>query len=269
MSDDLLDSSVSKCIHLEKLSLENNGILDHSSSLIFNALANHCAIVDISMDSNKVGVKGCTALSKLLHKPECKLEVLDISRNDIGYEGGDFLSKAMTNNRTLKKLSIGGHNCQMHEPGWRTMLANLHVCSSLVLEELVFCANRIDDAGLVSLAGVLANTTSMMSLDISFGLSTIQGANSWRTLFRHTSTLIKLSLHNTRINNEGMRALSNSLAADTATLKILDLSSSPEVQQTGWQSLFSVVANSNCALEHLVLSRNSIGDESMTILGLH
>ena len=71
----------------------------------------------------------------------------------------------MANNRTLKKLSIGGQHCEMHKQGWRTMIDNLLSSSSMVLEDLDFCVNL-----LVSLGGVFANTTSMRSLDIGLQL---------------------------------------------------------------------------------------------------
>lgn len=260
----LLASSLSTCRSLEQLSLRDNYISDNSAEIILGVLNNACTIVKLSLENNHVEVKGCIALSKLLHNPKCKLEVLNLLGNDIGDNGGGILTKAMANNGTVKNVLIGGCYCQINESGWQAMFGNLHNSKSSKLEELGLNFNRIDHKGVLALTDVLADTDSITSLDISFSLH-ISDTASWRALFQHTSRLTRLSLNNTFIDDEGIDLLANSLATKHNRMKVLDLSSCPGVRR--WQSFLHVVGNANCLLEELILSRNSIEDDSMIVFG--
>ena len=181
-------------------------------------------------------------------------------------EGGGILTKAMFNNRTVKKVLIGGCYCQINDSGWQAMFRNLHHSKSSKLEELGLNFNIIDHSGVLSLTDVLADIDSITSLDISFSLH-IGDAVSWRALFQHTSRLARLSLNNTFIDDAGIDLLANSLATKNNRMKVLDLSSCTGVRQAGWQRFLPIAGNANCTLEELILSHNSIEDESMTVFG--
>jgi len=101
-------STLLRCttFQLQKLILYDNNIDDLGMGLLLPALRGH-ALQQLNLGSNRsITIKGWKLLSTLLEMPKCNLKELYIHHNSIGDEGIQVFAKALTNNSTLKTLSL-------------------------------------------------------------------------------------------------------------------------------------------------------------------
>ena len=119
--------------------------------------------------------------------------------------------------------------------------------------------NRVDDAGIATMAVSLADNATLRELNLSFSCGVAQAG--WRTfaacLRIPSSALEVLDLSSTDIANEGAVALGRALAHNT-TLKTLYMynviaDGMPLITSAGWTAVFAALKNEDSTLEHLDL----------------
>eukprot|EP00808_Paulinella_micropora_P014279 g54964.t1 len=92
---------------LTTIDLWNNKIGDEGAAHIAAAVKVNASLTEISLWGNGIGDAGAIAIGRALEEnKECKLEKLDISRNQIGAEGAQHIAKALEVNKTLQTLNI-------------------------------------------------------------------------------------------------------------------------------------------------------------------
>eukprot|EP00808_Paulinella_micropora_P013821 g41137.t1 len=81
---------------LTSLALENNGIGDAGAQTIGEALRVNKMLTSLALENDGIGDAGAQAMGEALREnKECKLEKLDISRNQIGAGGAQHIAKAL------------------------------------------------------------------------------------------------------------------------------------------------------------------------------
>mmetsp|Transcript_9716 Transcript_9716/g.17257 ORF Transcript_9716/g.17257 Transcript_9716/m.17257 type:complete len:128 (+) Transcript_9716:455-838(+) len=106
------------------------------------------------------------------------LEELDLSQTKINDEEAIYLTKFLSNNKSLPSLSLSS-NSDITTAGWRRLSAVLE-SPQLVLENLDLSECDLNDESFTFLTNALANNRSMKSLSLRRNWKiTIAG---WRTL---------------------------------------------------------------------------------------
>jgi len=91
---------------LKTLIIYNSYVNDVGVGLLLPALRGH-ALQQLNLGNNRtITIRGWKLLSTLLEMPKCNLKELYIHKNNLGDEGALVFAKALTNNSTLKTLSL-------------------------------------------------------------------------------------------------------------------------------------------------------------------
>jgi Ran GTPase-activating protein (RanGAP) involved in mRNA processing and transport len=125
----------------------------------------------------------------LIHK-QCT--ILDLTGNEITFEGADLLAHALNNNTTLI--------------------------------ELILYNNRLSDKGIRFLALELSiNNSTLKKLNLGFNDITDDGAQHLAQMLKTNRTLIHLCLQQNHIGDRGVQLLAGVLARQNWTLELLNL----------------------------------------------
>ena len=118
----------------------------------------------------------------------------------------------------------------------------LHNNSTLQHIDLKHCG--ITDQDIIALSNALMSNSTLQVLDIG-GNQSITSAG-WRAfsvyLQNHNSTLKKLYVGQTNMNDESLMVLSNALTNDT-TLEILVVYANSSISDIGWQAFSNIICN--------------------------
>jgi len=194
--------------------------------------------LDISNSSN-VDPDGWSELRTLFELGGCKLQQLRLCcrNNYIGNEGMGVLSNGL--------IGIGSS-----------------------LKCLYLSDNSIGNEGLSSLVDALQTCTGLETLNLSRNdfSSAAAGLGSLSTLLqRYEVNLKNLELSSCRINDEGLRALSQGAANHCEEI---DLFPNESITSTGLSYLSSSIRSDSCRLETLDLRGIPVGDNEMEVLAL-
>lgn len=104
---------------LHKLSLRVNHIGDSGVEVLVVALRINNTLRYLDLSNNYIKSKGLLALSTLLEHPDSNLEELVLDRMTIGDDGALNFAKALKNNHSLKRLTVGTqHQHKIKAKGW-------------------------------------------------------------------------------------------------------------------------------------------------------
>ena len=102
---DLVNTTLRCCTSLKQLYLIDCGIADEQL-LSFIESVRECPLDDVIFSRNRIGDAGCEALATLFEDPNCNIEDLSLANNQISNDGAIAITKSLTNNTKLKKLSL-------------------------------------------------------------------------------------------------------------------------------------------------------------------
>jgi len=74
-----------------------------------------CSLEVLSLSGNRIGDSGCRTLATLLRDPNCNLQHLDVTNNEISVAGTNALANSLVNNTKLKKLVLVGRYDYLHK----------------------------------------------------------------------------------------------------------------------------------------------------------
>jgi len=195
-----------------------------------------------------------TALANMLRNPQCNVKRLSIGSIGLDSESCSILLNALTENTSVKGLDLqdgmyGGATTFVRDlSAW---LQNNSTVQYLCLENC-----NITDQGVTLLGNALMRNSTLQVLDISRNRSITSMA--WQAfsvyLRNHNSTLKKLHVMGTDMNDEGLMVLLNALANDT-TLKTLVAHPNSSISDIGWKALADLLCdktslNSICMSNH-------------------
>ena len=104
--DNVVADTLRYCSNLKRIVLWNCNMNDELLLPMITAIRGHSMIEKLKLERNGIENVGCTSLSALLADANCRLRVLDLSRNNIGAEGAITLANSLVNNTSLEHLNL-------------------------------------------------------------------------------------------------------------------------------------------------------------------
>jgi len=177
------------------------------------------------------------ALANVLKNPLCNVKKLYCGSTGLDSECLSILLEALTENTSVKGLDLRGpYNDSRLSTLGRDVSIWLQNNSTLQYLDLSYCG--ITDQDVTLLGNALMNNGTLQVLDI--GSNQAITSVGWRAfsvyLQNHNSTLKKLHVHSTNMNDEGLLVLLNVLANDK-TIKTLLVHPNSSISDIGWQAL--------------------------------
>ncbi|XP_048575673.1 NLR family CARD domain-containing protein 4 [Nematostella vectensis] len=143
-------------------SIHSHGnIVDLGAQRISDGLALNTKVTELTLVNAGIGPSGTRALAKAIQN----VTLLDMSANPIGLEGLNAIANILQDNSCrLKSLILDG--CCINMDGARSISKALSKNTSL--EKLSLACNNIGDEGMCALAKYVTKTKSLQALDISY-----------------------------------------------------------------------------------------------------
>ena len=258
--------------------------------LIIEAARGHPSLKVLCLESNRIGNAGCEALATLLQDPGCNLRSLNLLNNpDIDYEGATNLTNSLSNNTTMKKLSLSQQNefslsqqnsfniSYEHDSHLtrlsigRAILQNgrynfaattLRGCQNLK-QISITNSNMSDEQVVRIIEAAHEGHSSLEKLDLSINRIGNGGCDALATLLRDpNSNLRRLYLAVNSIGNDGPTSLANSLANNTKLRELL-LAHNPLVQSV--VDIFSKLICNKTSVNNTCMSNHTL--EQITLPG--
>lgn len=278
LTSHLFKSQMSK---LKLIDLNDNSIGDENVAFLIYALIAMPGLhnlLDLMLNKNNIGKKGCTALAVLLRKSTSRIYHVAIGENDVDDECLDILIGALVENNSLKTLDMGKQGF-LTPKGWQclsTFVSN-RKCS---LETIMLAANNMTDECFVALGCALIKnkTLKRFHLDEDSGIIptgwqgcsflTPNGWEGFSSCLPHPGcALEELILIYSSMNDSSATVLFQALANNTSLKKLtLSILVDELITTDGWVTCFELLKDSKCKLEELDFSQTNIDERGVITL---
>ena len=130
---------------------------------ILASLFDHPSITSLDFSHNKIGDQSFKYFGKLLSYTNCRLISIDLSNNNIGFEGALLFSLGLEKNLTLKYLNLRLNRLgdEGSEFVFRCLMKNSALCT------LNLSSNLLSEISCKILAETIAFNSCLISLDLS------------------------------------------------------------------------------------------------------
>ncbi|XP_072330252.1 NACHT, LRR and PYD domains-containing protein 14-like isoform X2 [Scyliorhinus torazame] len=228
----------------------------------------------LKMIGSNLGDSGVNALSQMMKNPNCKLQNLELERNDLTHRCCEALALILTNNRMLSSLNLSNNN--LGDRGIRLLSVGLKNPQSR-MQKLNLSNNNLSIGSWEEIVSVLIINQTLRELNVSNNRMGEAGLRTLSTALKDPRCkLQKLGLNNTSTLDFGMMGsyleetgiviLSDVLKDSNCTLKALELAKNC-LTQKNYEEIASAI-RINHTLTHLDLSSNVIQDSGMNALSL-
>ena len=237
-------------------------VIDSPESMIdiIQSLAWHQNIEVLDMSSNNQGGEGVwKALGNLL---KCSSKLRKINLNYTRIEGKQIsdIVDGLIWNKSLTHVSMI-ENTEITAAGWQTFLKNAINIPQLTKLDVSY--NNIDDEGITVLSEWIKRTQPKI-LDISVN-EEVSATGWWMFAMDLPSCCVNINLSDNKIDDVGLIQLGR-VIKESATLKVLDLSSNETATSHGWSRILSDVCIHNSALVRLSLYSTDIDNDCLVTL---
>ena len=200
----LIASLLSSNYPITKLNVGSNE-LSSSTDIIFKSLHHNTVLTKLSLYITSLRLSDMQSLGQMLTSNNT-LSVMDISNNDIGLDGCQYLADCR--NISLNKLIMS--RCKLGDRGANVIGRLLYHNKSITSVDL--SSNSISDAGVEKLVEYLKCTNTIKHLGLYNNNITSNGANHLRKLFslNHT-TLNSIKLGRNPLKDEGVDLILQSI----------------------------------------------------------
>ena len=177
------------------------------------------------------------ALAIMLKNPQCNVKRFYCGSIGLDAECLSILLEALTENTTVRGLDLQGIT---RVGGLPTMVRDVSAWleNNSTVQHLNLSKCTVTDQDIIALGNALMRNSTLQTLDIAWG-SSITSAG-WQALSvylrNHNSTLKKIIVHDTDMNDESLMVLLNALVNNT-TLKALVAHPNDSIRDIGWQAL--------------------------------
>ncbi|KAG0344125.1 hypothetical protein BG004_004712, partial [Podila humilis] len=216
--------SIRTSLNLHSLTIDKAGAV-----LLTKCLKKNTLLTILNLEKNDMGWEGTQILSTFLATGSTTLTTLFIGKNNIGNKGTQALAEALKTNRTLSTLDLWSNS--IGNIGAQALAETLRINSTLTTLEIR--KNFIGDTGTKALAEALKpnndisdnsdNNTVLTHLDLRNNLLGDDGAEALAEALETNSTLTDLHLDSNRISDKGAFALVKSLSEKNLALVTLTL----------------------------------------------
>ncbi|KAI9597221.1 hypothetical protein BDF19DRAFT_421150 [Syncephalis fuscata] len=270
-------SSLSFVMPLIRLDLRDTSLGPEGMKLLARLVATKRTLRWLNAASNQGGPAGAEAMAHVLADPTLKLARLSLELNDIGFDGGKAIARALLTNTSLTHLHMPRNN--LGDQGTGAIANALTKNRSLRYLQLEF--NSISDVGAQMLSNALRVNNTLRGLQLTFNLVGDEGyvgAEHLAAALTRNRALQHLSLvQNRGIKRDGHCHLANTLHTRNTTLKSIRL----DFEFSEWIPVYEMVQASvarnfwqdrcrrKAAIELLVRSRIILSARPMNNAGSH
>ncbi|XP_048016449.1 NACHT, LRR and PYD domains-containing protein 12-like isoform X4 [Megalobrama amblycephala] len=251
--------------HLRELDLSGNNLGYRGLKLFSNELKNpQCKLEILRLSRCGVTGEGCAALVSALRSNPSHLRELDLSGNNLGYSGVKLLSDGLEKlHCTLDKLKLS--HCGVTDEGFAALASALRSNPSH-LRELDLSGNKLGDRGVMLLSDGLTNPHCKLEiLRLSRCGVTDEGCAALASALRsNPSHLRELDLSGNKLGDRGVMLLSDELKNPHCKLDKLKLNSC-DITGEGCAALASALRSNPSHLRELDLSGNKLGDSGVNL----
>ncbi|XP_058243353.1 NACHT, LRR and PYD domains-containing protein 3-like [Hemibagrus wyckioides] len=249
---------------LLKLGLCNCSLTEDDCTAVVSALrTNPSHLKELDLSHNTIGDTGMKQISDLLQNSNCTLEKLKLNNCSLTQTQCGDLAKALESNSSssLKELDLRGNYRVSDWNIFRYFLGNLN--SRLILRILSPEAEEACDY-LTKVLGT--NPLLQRELDLSGKISGDSGVKQLSVLLKDPQCRPqRLRLNKSSITHRGCTDLISALTSNPSHLTELDLSENT-LGNSVMDKISTLLKNSSCKLQKLVLSDCNITEEGYTAL---
>ncbi|XP_078069562.1 NACHT, LRR and PYD domains-containing protein 3-like isoform X2 [Mustelus asterias] len=148
---------------IQKLNLSVNDLTDSSAQDLASALSTNQSLIDLNVGYNDLGDSGVKLLSVALRKPDCKVQKLDLYRNDLTESCAEDLASAVSTNQSLIDLNLDDN--KLGDSGVKTLSAALRK-PDCKIQTLLLRNNTLTDSCCEDLASALSTNQSLRFLNL-------------------------------------------------------------------------------------------------------
>ena len=192
---------------LQHVDLSQNQVGAATLEVLANVFARRNVLTHLHLSNVGLGDRGTTTLTRALGRAGALVQSLDVSRNDIGVDGGVSLGKLVGSSATLVTLNAS----------WNTIRAR----------------------GAVSIAGAMSSNSSLTELNLAWNSFASVGCARFARSLRSNSTLVALNLTSNHICDADCAILGKLLVHNTG-LRTVELSGNP-ISEEGVKALAKAV----------------------------
>ncbi|XP_059811562.1 NACHT, LRR and PYD domains-containing protein 3-like isoform X2 [Hypanus sabinus] len=245
---------------VEKLSLSGLRLTPIDCAVLSHVIGFCDTVKHLDLDHCYIQCEGLQRLAPSLHR----CQELGLANNELG-EGDSavkLISVALTDQGCkIQKLRLGNNGITASQT---SILASALVKNSSLVQ-LDMKDNRLGDTGVKQLLGVLSNSEcKIQKLGLKNNSFTASCAKNLACILRTNHSLIKLELDNNKLEDSGVKLLSEVLRnpqCKIQELRLWDVSLTDSFCED-----LAIALKTNCSLKLLSLGDNNIGDLGVTRL---
>jgi Ran GTPase-activating protein (RanGAP) involved in mRNA processing and transport len=230
--------------------------------LLAEVLKNGGRLVKLNLSKNDLGDNGLQAIATNIHCPA--LEHLDLSYNDFGVPGVEYLAGVLGQCKGLRHIDLYANQCG--DDGVNILVDAIEKCPNI--DSIVLGANNIGPAGIERLARVFKYWQNLFNIDLCCNQIGNTGVESLALVLPNCKNMSHLNLAYNQIGPEGARHLASALPkCNNLALIHINLCNN-EFGDDGIEILANAIGQcNNLALTELNLLDNQIGDDGAHSIG--
>ncbi|XP_069584909.1 NACHT, LRR and PYD domains-containing protein 3-like [Ranitomeya imitator] len=147
---------------VEELLLSSNDLPDTSCIQLASVIRNNRSLKKLVLSNNRLFGEHFSDLMEALSSPDCRIEELELDRNNLPDTSCIQLASGIRNNQSLKTLVL--YNNHLSGPHFSDLMAALSTC---VIKKLDLAGNDLPDTSCIQLASAIKNNQSLKILVLS------------------------------------------------------------------------------------------------------
>ncbi|XP_038644565.1 NACHT, LRR and PYD domains-containing protein 3-like [Scyliorhinus canicula] len=148
---------------VKKLQLNSTALTASCAKDLASALNINQSLTDLDLGSNNLGDSGVKLLSVALRNPDCKIQTLRLSDNDLSDSCAEDLSSALSTNRSLTHLELGIN--KLRDSGVKLLSVALRH-PDCKIQKLGLYNNTLSECSAGELSSVLSINQSLTDLNV-------------------------------------------------------------------------------------------------------
>ncbi|XP_078058256.1 NACHT, LRR and PYD domains-containing protein 3-like [Mustelus asterias] len=241
---------------IQKLDLDANALTDSCAEDLASALSTNRSLIDLNLGGNKLGDSGVKLLSVALRNPDCKIQKLHLSGNDLTDSCAEDLASALSTKRSLIDLNLGENN--LGDSGVKLLSVALRN-PDCKIQKLNLSLNELTDSCAEDLASALSTNRSLIDLNLGYNKLGDSGVKLLSVaLWNPECKIQKLHLQNNDLSDSCAEDLASALSTNRS---LIDLNLSlNKLGDSGVKLLSVALRNPDCKIQKLHLGFNALTD---------